>query len=146
MAITWSLLYYGYFLPSLKVSLITPSKIHRQKFTMFLLACNTTRAGNHCCVIHLCEQRSLKNICGFSNDNTTTVLFVSELIGHLDRICTSLNPYTQVLWLEKPYFRWEYRQVSDIRGTLVGNWIVHHSDLVGASPLSAAPTTSSFST
>ena len=39
-----------------------------------------------------------------------------------------------------------YRQVSNIRRTLVGNKIVGHSDVVGASPVGAAPTTSSFST
>ena len=39
-----------------------------------------------------------------------------------------------------------YRRVSNIRRTLVGNWIVDHSDVVGASPVGAAPTTSSFST
>ena len=38
-----------------------------------------------------------------------------------------------------------YCQSSNIRGTL-GYKIVDHSDVVGASPLSAAPTTSSFST
>ena len=38
------------------------------------------------------------------------------------------------------------RQVSNIRRTLVGNKIVDHSDVVGASPVGAAPTTSSFST
>ena len=40
----------------------------------------------------------------------------------------------------------KYRQVSNIRGTLVGNKIVDHSDVVGASPVGAAPSTSSFST
>ena len=40
----------------------------------------------------------------------------------------------------------EYRQVSNIRRTLVGNKIVDHSDVVWASPVGAAPTTSSFST
>ena len=39
-----------------------------------------------------------------------------------------------------------YRQVSNIRCTLVGNKIVDHSDVVGAPPVGAAPTTSSFST
>ena len=40
-----------------------------------------------------------------------------------------------------------YCQVSNTRRTLVGNLIVdHHSDVVGASPVGAAPTTSSFST
>ena len=39
-----------------------------------------------------------------------------------------------------------YRQVSNIRRILVDNKIVDHSDVVGASPVGAAPTTSSFST
>ena len=39
-----------------------------------------------------------------------------------------------------------YRKTSNIRRTLGGNNIVDHSDVVGASPVGAAPTTSSFST
>ena len=39
-----------------------------------------------------------------------------------------------------------YRQVSNIRRTLIGNGIVDNSDVVGASPIGAAPTTSSLST
>ena len=39
-----------------------------------------------------------------------------------------------------------YRQVSNIKCTLVGNKIVDHSDVIEASPVGAAPTTSSFST
>ena len=39
-----------------------------------------------------------------------------------------------------------YRKTSNIRRTIVGNEIVDHSDVVGASPDGAAPTTSSFST
>ena len=39
-----------------------------------------------------------------------------------------------------------YRKTSDISRTLVGNKFVDHSDVVGASPVGAAPTTSSFST
>ena len=39
-----------------------------------------------------------------------------------------------------------YRQVSNIRRTLVDNKIVDNSDVVGASPVGAAPTTSSLST
>ena len=42
--------------------------------------------------------------------------------------------------------RWdEYRQTSNISRTLVGNKIVDRSDVVGAAPVGAAPTTSSFS-
>ena len=39
-----------------------------------------------------------------------------------------------------------YRKTSNISRTLVGNKIADHSDVVGASPVGAAPTTSSFST
>ena len=38
------------------------------------------------------------------------------------------------------------RQVSNISRTVLGNNIVDHSDVVGASPVGAAPTASSFST
>ena len=40
----------------------------------------------------------------------------------------------------------DYRKTSNMSRTLVGNKIVDHSDVVGASPVAAAPTTSSFST
>ena len=40
----------------------------------------------------------------------------------------------------------KYCKVSNIRHTLYGYKIVDHSDVVGASPVGAAPTTSSFST
>ena len=40
----------------------------------------------------------------------------------------------------------DYRQVSNISRTLVGNKIVDNSDVVGASPVGAAPTKSSLST
>ena len=39
-----------------------------------------------------------------------------------------------------------YRKISNIRHILIGNKIVDHSDVDGASPVGAAPTTSSFST
>ena len=40
----------------------------------------------------------------------------------------------------------EYRQTSNISRAFMGNKIADHSDAVGASPVGAAPTTSSFST
>ena len=42
--------------------------------------------------------------------------------------------------------KYEYRQTYNISRSLVGNKIVDHSDVVGASPVGAASTTSSFST
>ena len=40
----------------------------------------------------------------------------------------------------------KYRETSNISRTLVGNEIVDNSYVAGASPVGAAPTTSSFST
>ena len=63
-------------------------------------------------------------------------VWLSLLIG--------LNTYTKaeatILLLVR------YRITSNISRTLVGNKIVDNSDVVGASPVGAAPTTSSFST
>ena len=42
--------------------------------------------------------------------------------------------------------KYNYRKVSNIRRTLVGNKNVDNLDVVEASPVDAAPTTSSFST
>ena len=39
-----------------------------------------------------------------------------------------------------------YHKTSYMSGTSVGNKTIDHSDVVGASPVGAAPTTSSFST
>ena len=50
------------------------------------------------------------------------------------------------MMLLKVFLIKNYRETSNIRRTLVGNKIVDHSDVVGASPVGAAPTTSSFST
>ena len=44
------------------------------------------------------------------------------------------------------FLKCNYRQTSNISRTLFGNKIVDHSDVFGASPAGAAPTTSSFST
>ena len=59
------------------------------------------------------------------------------LIGSAVVTCTNLWP---------AYLTRIYHQVSNTRRTLVGNKIVDHSYVVGASPVGAAPTTSSFST
>ena len=55
----------------------------------------------------------------------------------------ALPPKPQLLCNE---FYSTYRKTSNIRCTLPDNKIVDHSDVVGASPVGAAPTTSSFST
>ena len=47
---------------------------------------------------------------------------------------------------EVQYIRSDYCQTSNNSDTLVGNKTVDHSDVVGASPVGTAPTTSSFPT
>ena len=52
-----------------------------------------------------------------------------------------------VMWPLLLCDRWRnYRKTSNISRTLVVNEIVDNSDVIGASPVGAAPTTSSFST
>ena len=53
---------------------------------------------------------------------------------------------TIVLILASMCYKNKYRKVSNIRRTLVGNKIADYSDVIGASPVGAAPTTSLFST
>ena len=57
--------------------------------------------------------------------------------------------YTNIHWRTHShwysYISYIY-QISNIRRTLAGNKIVDHSNVVGASPGSSAPTTSSFTT
>ena len=64
----------------------------------------------------------------------------SKLINYI------LLLYVNVIIYLCPYPDISYRKVSNIRRTLEGNKIVDHSYVVGASPVGAAPTTSSFST
>ena len=74
----------------------------------------------------------------FTDYNFTTLVPVN---GELHSNNMSGQWYTQLHWYKTPYC-----QTSNIRCTLVGNEIVDPSDVVGAAPVGAAPTTSSFST
>ena len=60
--------------------------------------------------------------------------------------CPFHNVFGSVEMFLDSVFNYIYRQVSNIRCTLVGNKIVDDSDVVGASPVGAAPASSSFST
>ena len=56
--------------------------------------------------------------------------------------------YDGVRWMltRKAYLvGWTYRQIFNTRCTLIGYEIVDHSDVVGASPVGAAPTTHLYS-
>ena len=58
---------------------------------------------------------------------------------------TNYTPYLALMG-ELWGANFQYCQISNIIHTLVGNRIVDHSDVVGASPVGAAPTTSLFTT
>ena len=78
-----------------------------------------------------------------------TADFFSEYMGTL-YLRIKWNQLIQWLttWVNRPdRHLWDYyRKTSNISRTLVINKIVDNSDVVGASPVGAAPTTSSFST
>ena len=89
--------------------------------------------GRHdtlCDVIEMC--------CGLASDNFTHIRITLLVLG----------PGTSETTLKNmgKYILWSYRKTSNISRTLVGNIIVDNSDAVGALPVGAAPTTSSFST
>ena len=69
-------------------------------------------------------------------------------ITKIDQKITFLKwHWTHVSELELAFQRLnEYRKTSNISRTLLGTKIADHSDVVGASPVGAAPTTSSLST
>ena len=114
------------------------------------------------CMLSLAEhwqgRRALSNhVCAHS------VISMWHLVclQHLARACSEQSRSTTVLpinhMIQMPqclsgfvnhdyYVKFKYCKTSNIRCTLVGNKIVDHSDVVGASPVGAAPTTSSFST
>ena len=54
--------------------------------------------------------------------------------------------YVKHDWVINYVYVGTYRKTSNISCTLVGNKIVDQSGVVGASPVGAAPTTSSFLT
>ena len=59
--------------------------------------------------------------------------------SHCNDTCT-------IVCYVRSYYNKTYCKTSNISRTLVGNKTVDNSDVVGASPVGAAPTTSSFST
>ena len=70
-----------------------------------------------------------------------------SLAGHKPRISPVMWLLIVFTFFVKQCIRYKtYRKTSNIRRTFAGNEIVDHSDVVGASPIGAAPTTSSFLT
>ena len=74
-----------------------------------------------------------KNVCLFfySLLNIKLILFLHDVVW-----------IVHVLMTLSPHLNFDYCQITNIRHTLASNTIVHHSDIVGASPFGAAPTAS----
>ena len=82
-------------------------------------------------------------------DTAVVLWYWATSVAHLDvqrrAKYDSMAPLRVISYSTAVLFH-DYRKVSNISRTLAGNNIVDHSDVVGASPVGAAPTTSSFST
>ena len=91
-----------------------------------------------------------------ASQETINLFDLTELDGHHTwRLEQNGRHFADISWMKTTVFRlnspWslfsmvqstkKYRKVSYIRRTLVGNNIVDHSDVVGASPVGVAPTT-----
>ena len=63
----------------------------------------------------------------------------------VDTIPKDLGRSHKLMIKQKKQIKDKYRQTSNMRCTFIGNKIVDHPDIVGASPVGAAPTESSFS-
>ena len=78
-----------------------------------------------------------------SNNNLfrKSQVFISPSPHLIQNIPVSLGRLMSIgCWMSENVYT--YCEISNISCTLVGNKIVHHSDVVGASPVSTAPTTS----
>ena len=58
----------------------------------------------------------------------------------------SVTDYTGFDFISMVVYSDNYHQTCNTSGILVGNEIIDHADVVGTSPVSTAPTASSFST
>ena len=87
------------------------------------------------------------HIHGSHHVNITQVRSVDENIQLSRSVKSSMTLRKQkILTSQEPVYKYKYHQTSNIRRKLVGNIVVHNSDVVGASPVGAAPTTSSLIT
>ena len=86
------------------------------------------------------------------SDISSTFDMLCVVLGRVHDVVRGFHNCFQLMWFMKvdPLIAlaliFGYRQTCNIRCTLVGNKLVDHSDVVGASSVRTAPTTSSFST
>ena len=99
--------------------------------------------------------RSLTRILNLSHDQIQLICLAGVRKFHKDNnritcpypiVVAQLVPVNKMGSWDVAVDRYHCRQTSYVSGTLVCNEIVEHSDVVGASPVGTAPTTSSFLT
>ena len=83
----------------------------------------------------------IKALAPINEDHMCTIFKWVAETSLRDKRTRIVVPAMAARWL----FTATYRQTSNIRFNLAGNKTVDHSDVVRASPVGAAPTTSSFS-
>ena len=113
-------------------------------------SCHPTPDNTACSVHHSLNLQDITKVHSIYNffSLKTSISFMKMLILKYLPFCSGLNvwtlPSSGPLHICDP--KQLYRKTSSIIRTLVGNKIVDNSDVVGASPVGAVPTTSSFST
>ena len=115
-----------------------------RRFTCWLraLRVDSRKPKIYCCIFdYFSLLRRRSNSRNQSSQKTRT-----DYRSCLDNAIDAGGPMTQGYGRPATMNAIDYRKTSYIRRTLVGNKTVDHSDVVGASPVGAAPTTSSFST
>ena len=84
-------------------------------------------------------------ICNYNRPSHVSCVSIARLCRKFER--NMAKPYLKLGVLCVSFWRLDlYRHTSNIRRIMVGIKIADHSDVIGASSVGAAPTTSSFST
>ena len=115
---------------------------------------HTTSSVLCCALFRLGSSQSIHILQGYFTDTKTTLRHCQSANTSTSMILINVlleskqNGYTSETngYISKRKCDITYHKTSNIKGTLIGNKIVEHSDAVGASPVGAASTTSSFST
>ena len=90
-----------------------------------------------------CHQFRVKSL----NKHLSSISYINILYELLQNAVIFIHVIEPSFVMSKPFWiHNNYRQTFNLRPTSVGNTLVDHSDVVGASPFGAAPTTSSCST
>ena len=90
--------------------------------------------------VHIAHTFSCENLTEFTAFYSNQVLFVYICVKETDYLVSISDKNSPCSG------HYAYRQISYIRRTLTGNKTVDDSDVVGASPVGAASTTSSYLT